>query len=253
LGSIIEVFPGSRGAGKRQRYDTAWRRDPVPGSGTVRVRSARLEDFAAIRALQRASSAGIPGWTLKQFESHRNAFAEGQLLALADGEVVGAASSLVVQWDDYALDHTRKSVTGEGFFTNHDTAGRTLYGADLTVDVSRRGAGIARALYQAQRKLCRKLNLRRIISAARLPGYGAARDTMTPELYAQRVIWGDIQDAGLRLPLSQGFQFCGIIRDYLPEDRESEGHAALVVWLNPLYSPTEPPANVETERPRKCA
>jgi hypothetical protein len=25
------------------------------------------------------------------------------------------------------------------------------------------------------------------------------------------------------------------------------------VWLNPLYSPTEPPANVEKERPRKCA
>jgi hypothetical protein len=25
------------------------------------------------------------------------------------------------------------------------------------------------------------------------------------------------------------------------------------VWLNPLFSPTEPPAHIETERPRKCA
>jgi ribosomal protein S18 acetylase RimI-like enzyme len=254
LGSIIEVFPGKRGAGRRQqRAAAAWRSAPLPGSGAVRVRAAKLEDFAAIRALQRLSQPGMPEWTLKQFESHRSAFPEGQLVAVTDGDVVGAASSLVVQWDEYALDHTWKSVTGDGFFTTHDTAGRTLYGTDVVVDISRRGAGIARALYQAQRRLCRKLNLRRIISAARLAGYHAASAEMTPETYAQRVIWGDIEDANLRLPMSQGFQFCGIIRDYLPEDVESEGNAALVVWLNPLYSPTEPPANVETERPRKCA
>ena len=253
MGSIIEVFPGSGGgAGRRQRVD-AWRNAPVPGGGSVRVRLAKLEDYAAIRALQRIAHAGIPGWTLKQFENHRNAFAEGQLVAIADGEVVGAASSLVVQWDDYALDHTWKRVTGEGFFTTHDAAGRTLYATEVVVDVSRRGAGIARSLYHAQRKLCRTLNLRRIIRAARLPGYRGVRENMTPELYAQRVIWGDIQDASLRLPMSQGFQFCGIIRDYLPEDRESDGSAALLVWLNALFSPTEPPAKEVTERPRKCA
>gem|GEM_PF-105302 len=251
MGSIIEVFPGSRGAGKRQLVD-AWRNAPVPGSGTVRVRAAKLEDYAAIRVLQRLSHPGIPAWTLKQFESHRDAFAEGQLVALSDGEVIGAASSLVVQWDDYALDHTWKSVTGDGFFTTHDTAGRTLYTTDV-VDTSRRGAGIARCLYQAQRKLCRKLNLRRIISAARLPGYRAMREKLAPELCAQRVIWGDIDDASLRTPMSQGFQFCGIIRDYLPEDRESDGSAALLVWLNPLFSPAGPPASVVADRPRKCA
>jgi GNAT superfamily N-acetyltransferase len=253
VGSIIEVFPGSRGIGRRQRAAGAWRRASLAGSGPVRVRAAKLEDYAAIRALQRISHSGLPEWTLKQFEGHRGAFPEGQVVAVADGEVVGAASSLVVQWDDYALEHTWKSVTGDGFFTTHDTAGRTLYGAELLVDLTRRGAGIGRALYQAQRKLCRKLNLRRIISAAPLPGYRAVAGTMTPELYAQRVIWGDIQDANLRFQMSQGFQYCGIIKDYLPDDRESCGNAALVVWLNPLYSPTEPPANVETERPRKCA
>ena len=252
MGSIIEVFPGSRGIGKRQRVAT-WRHAALPGNGPVRVRAAKIEDYAAIRALQRLSHAGTRAWTLKQFEGHRNAFPEGQLVAVSDGEVVGAASSLVVQWDDYALEHDWKSVTGDGFFTTHDTAGRTLYSAELVMDLSRRGSGIARALYQAQRKLCRKLNLRRIIGGARLPGYGAVAAEMTPELYAQRVIWGDIEDAHLRFPMSQGFQFCGIIRDYLPEDHESVGHAALLVWLNPLFSPVEPPANAATERPRKCA
>ena len=76
---------------------------------------------------------------------------------------------------------------------------------------------------------------------------------MSPEAYVQRVIWGNSADAALQLPLSEGFQYCGVIRNYLPEDTESGGHAALLVWLNPAYSPTEPPANLEAVRPRKCA
>jgi GNAT superfamily N-acetyltransferase len=251
LGSIIEVFPGRPEAGRSPRPGNAWRATAVPGTGTLEVRTARLEDCAVIRALQRQAHPAVPAWTLKQLESQRHAFPEGQIVAECDGEVVGAAASLVVQWDDYALDHTWKSITGDGFFTTHDTAGRTLYGAEVVVNLARRGYGIGRSLVQAQRRLCRKLNLRRIISAARLPGYREMQADMSPELYAKRVIWGDIADPILRFQMSQGFQFCGIIKDYLPEDVESCGHAALIVWLNPLYSPTEPPANVE--RPRKCA
>jgi GNAT superfamily N-acetyltransferase len=252
LGSIIEVFPGRDNAGKKQRAADAWRAAPVSGGGTIKVRPARLEDCAVIRALQRQAHPATPAWTLKQLESQRHAFPEGQLVAECDGEVVGVASSLVVQWDDYVLDHTWKGVTGDGYFTTHDTAGRTLYGAELALDATRRGVGAGRALHAAERRLCRKLNLRRIITAVRLPGYNAVQDSMSPELYAQRVIWGDIADPALGFEMSQGFQYCGIIRGYLPEDAESCGNAALVVWLNPLYSPTEPPAR-ETERPRKCA
>jgi GNAT superfamily N-acetyltransferase len=251
LGSIIEVFPGRPGAGRSRRSENAWRAGAVPGTGSLKVRAARLEDYAVIRALQRQAHPAVPAWTLKQLESQRHAFPEGQVVAECDGEVVGAASSLVVQWDDYALDHTWRSVTGDGFFTTHDTAGRTLYGAEVVVNLARRGYGIGRALVQAQRRVCRKLNLRRIISAARLPGYREMQADMSPELYAKRVIWGDIADPILRFQMSQGFQYCGIIKNYLPEDVESCGNAALIVWLNPLYSPPEPPANVE--RTRKCA
>jgi GNAT superfamily N-acetyltransferase len=250
LGSI-EVFPGNRDATGLQRAANAWRR--APNTGAVRVRMARLDDFAAIRALQRHAHPAVPGSTLKQLESQIQAFPEGQLVAIADGEIVGAAGCLVVQWDDYALEHTWKSVTGEGFFTTHDTAGRTLYAAEAVADFLRHGSGVARALYQAERRLCRKLNLRRIIAAARLAGYSAVKDAMTVEQYARRVVWGDIQDPQLRLPMSQGFQYCGVIRGYLPEDADSCGNAALIVWLNPLFSPTQPPAKAATERPRKCA
>jgi len=61
VGSIIEVFAGH----------TALRAAPVPGTGTLRVRCARLDDCAAIRALQRNAHPGLAPWTLKQLESQR--------------------------------------------------------------------------------------------------------------------------------------------------------------------------------------
>ena len=246
MGSV-EAFPRKPGAGT---IADVWRVAPLAGAGELRVREMRLEDCAAIRALQRFAAPALPPSTLQQLESQRHIFPEGQLVAVADGLVVGAASALVVQWDDYALDQTWKTVTGEGYFTTHDPRGRTLYGTELMVDVNRRGFGIGRALYQAQRRICRRMNLRRIIAAARLPGYSAMKDAMSPELYAMKVIWGDIADPMMRFQMSQGFHYCGIIHGYLPDDHESCGHAALIVWLNPLHTPPRPPAAIESERRR---
>jgi hypothetical protein len=76
---------------------------------------------------------------------------------------------------------------------------------------------------------------------------------MSPERYAMKVFCGDIADGVLRFPLTLGFQYCGIRRDYRPDDSESSGHAALMVWLNPLYAPPPPPAAIERERSRRCA
>jgi hypothetical protein len=253
VGSIIEVFPGSRDSRRPSSHVRTLRSAAGTSTAPIRVRGARLQDLAAIRALQRDAHPGFEGWTPKQLESQRSAFPEGQLVATCDGEIVGVASALVVQWDDHALDPTWHRVTGDGFFTTHDTEGRTLFCAEMAVDVSRHGVGASRVLNDAQRRLCRKLNLRRIIGAARLPGYHTVSAKMSPELYVQRVICGDSPDAALRFQLSQGYQFCGIAKGYWPADAESCGHAALLAWLNPLFSPTEPPANVETERPRKCA
>jgi hypothetical protein len=226
---------------------------PLAESASLRVRSLRLEDCAAIRALQGQAMPGIPPWTVQQLESQRHVFPDGQLVAEAGGLVVGALGSLIVRWDDYAVGQDWKEITGDGCFTTHDPAGRTLFGLDPIVVVTRRGFGVARALYHAQRRLCRRLNLRRIIAAARLPGYHAVEDRMTPDLYAMKVIWGDLEDPVLRFPLSLGFDYCGIVHGYRPEDAESCGHAALIVWLNPLYAPPRPPAAIERERSRKCA
>ena len=219
-----------------------WRRQPQPGASAPRIRATRPEDFTAIVALQRATYPDIPPWTEAQLAAQVAAFPEGQMVAELDGRVIGASASLVVAWDEYAVDHTWKGITGDGTFRTHDPAGRTLYGAEVVVDRHRRGNGVGRALYQARRQLCQRLNLRRIIAAGRLPGYRDVKDVMSPELYAMRVVWGDIPDPVLRFQLAQGFHYCGVIHNYLPEDAPSCGHAALIVWLNPRYAAPRPAA-----------
>jgi hypothetical protein len=66
-------------------------------------------------------------------------------------------------------------------------------------------------------------------------------------------VWGEIEDAGLRFALAHGYQFCGVLPGYLPEDAESQGNAALLAWLNPLHAPPQPPASIVSERRRRAA
>jgi GNAT superfamily N-acetyltransferase len=217
-----------------------WRSGHEGTAARITIRQTRTEDFAAIRELQRSTYPAIPPWTDEQLAAQIAAFPEGQMVADQGGRVIGAAASLVVLWEDYGVDHTWRGITGDGYFTTHDPAGRTLYGAE--VDARRRGYGVGRALYKARRQLCQRLNLKRIIAAGRLPGYRSLQGAMTPETYAMRVVWGDIADPVLRFQMSQGFHYCGVIHDYLPEDEPSCGHAALIVWLNPKYAPPRPAA-----------
>ncbi|HET7731735.1 MAG TPA: GNAT family N-acetyltransferase [Usitatibacter sp.] len=250
MGSI-EVFPRRRG--RAPPLPQAWRSTPLPGAAAIRVREARIEDFASLRSLHRRLDPPWPACSLKQLENRLHVFPAGQWVAESDGHVVGAASSLVVQWDDYGADHTWRGITGDGSFSTHDSSGRTLYGAELLVEPSRRGYAIARALVQARRKLCRQANLRRTMAAVPLVGYAASGETISPELFAMRVVWGDLTQASMRLHIALGFQYCGVLRGYLPEHEATHGHAALMAWINPMYAPPEPPAFEESERLRKCA
>lgn len=235
------IPPGTAAPAATATLADVWRTEASHATG-VRVRNTRPEDFAAIRELQRKTYPTIASWTDEQLASQVAMFPQGQFVAEQGGRVVGAAASLVIPWDEYGVDHTWHTVTGDGNFTTHDPGGRTLYGAEVVVDAGRRGNGIGRALYTARRQLCQRMNLRRIIAAGRLPGYRNVKDVMSPELYAMRVVWGDIPDPVLRFQMSQGFHYCGVIHNYLPEDRESCGNAALIVWLNPRYAPPRPAA-----------
>ncbi len=206
----------------------------------ISVRHTRAADVPVLIELQRRTYQSIAPWTEEKFASQLRIFPQGQVVAEIDGRLVGAASSLVVLWDEWPVEHSWTSITGSGTFDTHNPHGRTLYGAEVFVDRTLRGSGVGRELYRARRRICRAMNLKRIIACGRLPGYGRHADAIDADLYCKKVLWGDLADPVLSFQLREGFRFCGIVQDYLPDDDESRGFASLIVWLNPKYDAKRP-------------
>lgn len=211
------------------------------GESRLLVRRLETADFETMIAVCRRVYPTSKPWLEEQLASHLRHFPEGQLVAeeCATGELLGFASSLIVRWDDYAFDAEWREWTAGGYFTNHDPViGRTLYGAEIMVDPARQRRGVGRHLYRARSDLARRLGLRRIRAAARLRGYGDWADELSPETYVDRVVRGEIRDPTLSFQLSEGFRVLAVVSGYLRNDHESQGHAAIIEWLNPdLNSP----------------
>jgi GNAT superfamily N-acetyltransferase len=200
------------------------------------IRHTRSSDIKPLLELQERVYPTIQPWRENTLLQQIETFPQGQIVAEVDGQLVGAASSLMILWDEWDVEHTWKEITSRGSFNTHNPEGRTLYGAEVFVQPELRGAGIGHALYRGRRQICRKLNLKRIIACGRLPGYHSYADQISALLYAQKVVWGDIFDPVLNFQLREGFDFCGTVEGYLPDDLNSLGHASLIVWLNPRYN-----------------
>lgn len=214
------------------------------------MREARFGDYAAVRSLEQRASLATPPATQRQFESRLHGFGAGQLVATCEGQVAGFASAVLVDWDALGAEpRTWSLATGDGGFTTHDPRARTLYGAELAVEASQRGVAAARALIQAYRRLVRRLDARRLVMTPAFPEPEGIARRMSPEERAMRIAWGDATAAEWRFLMAQGFQLCGVLRDFHGEGR----HAGLLAWVNPLHAPPRPPANEESESPRKCA
>lgn len=206
MGSV-ERFPRARAP----FVSLAWRAGPA-GTGEATVRQARMADLGSLGALSRHP--------LREIERRLHACPSGQLVAVRDGRLVGFASALRVEWP------------------GHEGPGDTLHLDEIAVDADRAMPGAARLLVQAQRAICREMNLKRLAATLTLP-----RDASPPEHYALSVLWGDAADPQWRLLTSQGLQYCGVVRDY-PEG----SNAALFCWVNPQHTPPGPNATA-----RECA
>lgn len=208
--------------------------------GDLVIRHTQARDVEPLIAMQKRIYPDLEPWPAEQVHHQLELFPHGQVVATVGETLVGCASSMIVNWNDWKAIHTWDEVTAEGSFETHDPTGRTLYGAEVFVDPSVRGRRIGHWLYDARRKICRSLNLKRIIACGRLPGYHRYALEMSAETYAKSVVWGDIIDPVLNFQLREGFDFCGVVEGYLPDDRESGSFASLIVWLNPRFNSSRP-------------
>lgn len=202
---------------------------------TITIRRMTHKDLPAVVELQQRAFPGVPIWKIEELAHHLDIFPEGQLVAVTQtDQVVGSASALIIDWDDYAESAHWSLITGNGTFNTHNPQGKTLYGADIGVDPSMRGQGIGTLLYDARKKMVKDLDLKRMLTGGRIPGYAKLSDQMSPKEYVLEVIQGKRKDLALSFQLKNGFIVLDIVADYL-HDIESRGFATLLEWLNPEY------------------
>ncbi len=151
------------------------------------------------------------------YKKHMELFAAGQFLALDGDRVVGASTTLRMDFDFDHVNHTFADVIQGGWLTSHNPDGEWLYGADVSVHPKYRGRGIATAMYAARQEIVWRFALRGQLTAGMMPGYSAVKKTITAQDYYAGVVEGRIKDPTLSMQINVGFEPRGLLANYITD------------------------------------
>lgn len=199
------------------------------------IRQADKKDLTEISQLSKKVYSETIGYSEAQVLGHITSFPEGQFVAEYGGKIVGYCASIRLPKERALGEHRWKEITGKGYASTHNPKGEYLYGVDVFVDPSFRKKRVGVRLYNARKKLCKKLKLQGIVFAGRMPLFKKKQSVLkTPEEYVQAVLDKKIRDPVINFQVRQGFEIIQILKDYLPHDTASLGFAVQMIWHNPL-------------------
>jgi GNAT superfamily N-acetyltransferase len=162
------------------------------------------------------------------YRKHLEIFPAGQFVGLDGDRVVAATTTIRLHFDFIHGSHTFADIIQGGWLTSHEPDGDWLYGADIGVHPAFRGRGLAQALYAARQELVWALGLKGQVTAGMLSGYGAVKDQMSAEAYYEGLVGGRINDPTLSMQQRIGFEFRGLLKDYL-NDPICDNYSVLIV------------------------
>lgn len=164
----------------------------------------------------------------KHYRRHLEIFPEGQFVVLDGDRVVGATTTIRLDFDFAHINHTFDEIIDGGWLTSHNPEGAWLYGADIGTHPLYRGRGIASALYAARQELVWCLGLKGQVTAGMLPGYDTCRAQYTAPEYYERVVCGEISDPTITMQMNVGFEPRGLLTNYL-NDPACDNYCVLLV------------------------
>ncbi len=202
---------------------------------TLVVRNATAADIPRIISLVTKAYAGMPSYTPGMVQGQITHYPQGQFVVDYDGEIVGYAACFRIA-ENIALNaHSWTEITGGGYAARHDANGDWLYGMEICVDPDKRRLRIGQRLYDARRNLCQSEHLKGIVFGGRMPGWFRRQKRFAdPMSYINAIREKKVIDPVINFHLRAGFQPVGILKDYLPSDKELGGIATHMVWRNPF-------------------
>jgi GNAT superfamily N-acetyltransferase len=199
-------------------------------SGLV-IASARPEHAVPLEYLQTVvfpTLADEERFKARHYRKHIELFPEGQFVGLDGDRVVAATATIRLHFDFNHVNHTFGEIIQGGWLTSHEPDGDWLYGADIGVQPDYRGRGLAQALYAARQELVWALGLKGQVTAGMLSGYGAVKHQISAEEYYEGLVAGRINDPTLSMQQKIGFEFRGLLKDYL-QDPVCDNYSVLIV------------------------
>ena len=205
----------------------------------IHVRNLTIEDYKDLKRSMEKAYGNEAGevWSRENIEDLIELFPEGQLCVELNGRVVACALSLIIDSKKTNIYKKYHDIIDEGKFTVHDPEGDLLYGIEVFVHPAHRSLRLGRRLYDARKELCEEMNLNSIIAGGRIPNYHNHAEKMSPRTYIEKVKRKEIYDPTLTFQLSNDFHVHKIMKNYLPEDKESNEFATLLRWDNIYYDP----------------
>ena len=198
------------------------------------IRNAHINEIEAISELVESVYPNMPAWDLACIQSQISSFPEGQFVAIFDGKIIGYSVSIRIAGAVALKPHSWESISANGYATTHDADGDYLYGLETCVDKAYWNLHVGHRIYNERKELCLRLRLKGIVICGRMSHFAEEINTVkTPEKYIEKVQREEIKDHSLLFQLRNGFDFIGVMENYLPDDKESLGYAAQLIWHNP--------------------
>jgi 4-aminobutyrate aminotransferase / (S)-3-amino-2-methylpropionate transaminase / 5-aminovalerate transaminase len=159
---------------------------------------------------------------------HLELFPDGQFVVLDGDIVVGATTTLRLDFDFNHVTHTFAEIIQGGWLTSHQRDGEWLYGADIGVRPEYRGRGLATALYAARQEVVWRLGLKGQVTAGMMRDYGAVKHRVSAGEYYRGVVERRITDSTLSMQMGAGFEPKALLENYL-NDPSCDNYSVLLV------------------------
>ena len=201
-------------------------------SGGMTVMNARPEFAERMEALQLEcfpTLADDERFKARHYRKHMELFSDGQFVVMDGDRLVGATTTLRLDFDFENVNHTFAEIIQGGWLTSHQPEGAWLYGADIGVHPEYRGHGLGIALYASRQELVWRLALKGQVTAGMIPE--VRLDAFADDgsrIHCEQVVRGEMRDPTLSVQMKAGFEPRGLLANYL-SDPVCDNYSVLLV------------------------